>query len=133
MSFAQAADMTGRDSMEPVALLPIQERDEDDRKTEASDLDDDIEAFAGQPTPVPAPKGENLDHEYSISNSVKFAWLAGYFVLSLGLTIYNKLVLSKVSLFLQLSSLSRRPLAMERHITGRCCSATPNRYEYTSC
>ncbi|KAK8146736.1 UAA transporter [Beauveria asiatica] len=35
----------------------------------------------------------NLDHEYSIPSAVKFTWLGTYFLLSLLLTIYNKLVL----------------------------------------
>ena len=43
-------------------------------------------------------KAQNLEHEYSIPTAVKFTWLGTYFFFSLTLTIYNKLVLGKVSL-----------------------------------
>jgi hypothetical protein len=44
-------------------------------------------------------KAQNLDHEYSIPATIKFAWLGTYFVFSLALTLHNKLVLGSVSLF----------------------------------
>ncbi|ATY63179.1 hypothetical protein A9K55_008441, partial [Cordyceps militaris] len=50
----------------------------------------DMEANAGRSE---AASQSNLDHEYSIPSTVKFTWLGTYFVLSLLLTIYNKLVL----------------------------------------
>ncbi|TQV96858.1 Drp1p [Cordyceps javanica] len=50
----------------------------------------DMEANAGRPE---ATTQSNLDHEYSIPSAVKFTWLGTYFLLSLLLTIYNKLVL----------------------------------------
>lgn len=43
-------------------------------------------------------KDQNLDHEYSIPSAVKFTWLGTYFLLSLILTLYNKLVLGVVCL-----------------------------------
>ena len=39
---------------------------------------------------------QNLDHEYSIPSTVKFTWLGTYFMFSLTLTLYNKLVLGMV-------------------------------------
>lgn len=54
----------------------------------------DMEANAGRPEPPQDEK--NLAHEYSIPAAVKYTWLATYFVLSLMLTIYNKLVLGVV-------------------------------------
>ncbi|OAA73539.1 hypothetical protein ISF_00440 [Cordyceps fumosorosea ARSEF 2679] len=51
---------------------------------------DDPEADAGR---LEAISQSNLDHEYSIPSAVKFTWLGTYFLLSLLLTIYNKLVL----------------------------------------
>ncbi|KAL6837042.1 triose-phosphate transporter family domain-containing protein [Trichoderma camerunense] len=38
-------------------------------------------------------KDQNIDHEYSIPSAVKFTWLGTYFLFSLILTLYNKLVL----------------------------------------
>lgn len=81
--------MSRRDSQEPVALLTPEER-EQEVKPELTDL----EAEAGR---VEAPKDKNLDHEYSIPTTVKFAWLGTYFFFSLLLTLYNKLVLGMVS------------------------------------
>ncbi len=43
------------------------------------------------------PKAQNLDHEYSIPATIKFAWLGTYFVFSLALTLHNKFVLGSVS------------------------------------
>lgn len=51
----------------------------------------DIESGAGR---AEVPKNQNIDHEYSIPSTVKFAWLGTYFFLSLLLTLYNKLVLT---------------------------------------
>jgi hypothetical protein len=79
--------MARRDSEEPVALLTPEEREEG--KTEPAD----IEADAGRSE---APKSQNLDHEYSVPSTVKFAWLGTYFFFSLALTLYNKLVLGMV-------------------------------------
>lgn len=53
----------------------------------------DMEANAGRSE---AASQSNLDHEYSIPSTVKFTWLGTYFLLSLLLTIYNKLVLGVV-------------------------------------
>ncbi|KAM3516209.1 hypothetical protein MY11210_000231 [Beauveria gryllotalpidicola] len=50
----------------------------------------DLEANVDRPE---AASQSNLDHEYSIPSAVKFTWLGTYFLLSLLLTIYNKLVL----------------------------------------
>ena len=44
-----------------------------------------------------APKKSNVEHEYSISPGIRFTWLGTYFVFSLMLTMYNKLVLGVVS------------------------------------
>lgn len=54
----------------------------------------DVESDAGRAEP---PKNNNLEHEYSIPSTVKFAWLGTYFFFSLLLTLYNKLVLGMVS------------------------------------
>lgn len=54
----------------------------------------DMEANAGREEPPQDEK--NLGHEYTIPTAVKFTWLGAYFVLSLLLTIYNKLVLGVV-------------------------------------
>lgn len=82
-----------RDSQEPVALLTPEEREQEIKPEPA-----DLEAEAGR---ADAPKGNNLDHEYSIPSTVKYAWLGTYFFFSLLLTLYNKLVLGMVSLFLR--------------------------------
>lgn len=79
--------MARRDSEEPVALLTPEEREEG--KTEPAD----VEADAGRSE---VPKSQNLDHEYSVPSTVKFAWLGTYFFFSLALTLYNKLVLGMV-------------------------------------
>lgn len=78
-----------RDSQEPVALLTPEERDQE-VKPEPTDL----EAEAGR---VEMPKDKNLDHEYTVPSTVKYAWLGTYFFFSLLLTLYNKLVLGMVS------------------------------------
>lgn len=54
----------------------------------------DVEGAAGR---AELPKNNNLEHEYSIPSTVKFAWLGTYFFFSLLLTLYNKLVLGMVS------------------------------------
>lgn len=82
-------------SEEPLSLLS-QHDDEHKRP------DVDVESEAGSQEP---PRNQNLDHEYSIPSTVKFTWLGAYFFFSLLLTIYNKLVLRVVSLFV--SSLKR--------------------------
>lgn len=79
--------MARRDSEEPLALLTPEEREQE---REAKSEDPDVEASAGHQPPS---KGANLDHEYSIPSTVKFAWLGTYFFFSLALTLYNKLVL----------------------------------------
>lgn len=84
--------MSRRDSQEPVALLSPEEQQRQlngDSKLEPLD----VEASAGRAEP---PKNQNIDHEYSIPSTVKFAWLGTYFFLSLLLTLYNKLVLTMV-------------------------------------
>jgi hypothetical protein len=50
----------------------------------------DLEAEAGR---AELPRDRNLDHEYSVPSTIKFAWLGTYFFFSLLLTLYNKLVL----------------------------------------
>lgn len=75
-------------SHEPVALLPPREHDDEPKAD-----DRDIESDAGRPEPPP---DKNLDHEYSVANTVKFTWLGTYFFFSLLLTLYNKLVLGMV-------------------------------------
>lgn len=82
--------MSRRDSQEPVALLTPEEQ----RDGELKPAPMDVEADAGR---TEAPKSQNLDHEYSIPSTVKFAWLGTYFFFSLLLTLYNKLVLGMVS------------------------------------
>lgn len=82
--------MSRRDSQEPVALLTPEEQRDGELKPEPLD----VEADAGRAEP---PKSQNLDHEYSIPSTVKFAWLGTYFFFSLMLTLYNKLVLGMVS------------------------------------
>ena len=54
----------------------------------------DLESEAGR---AETSNDQNLDHEYSIPSTVKFAWLGTYFFFSLLLTLYNKLVLGMVS------------------------------------
>lgn len=61
---------------------------------QTSDSTYDMEANAGREEPPQDEK--NLGHEYTIPTAVKFTWLGAYFVLSLLLTIYNKLVLGVV-------------------------------------
>lgn len=82
--------MSRRDSQEPVALLTHEEQQNGESKPEAFD----IEAEGGRSD---VPKSQNLDHEYSVPSTVKFAWLGTYFFFSLLLTLYNKLVLGMVS------------------------------------
>ncbi|KAH6885811.1 triose-phosphate transporter family-domain-containing protein [Thelonectria olida] len=77
--------MSRPDSEEPVPLLTAEERE---RETKG---EPDLENDAGR---TEAPQGQNLDHEYSVASTVKFAWLGTYFFFSLLLTLYNKLVLS---------------------------------------
>ena len=77
---------------DPVALLSPREH-EHEFKAEADD--GDVESDAGGSAPPPA--GQNLDHEYSVANTVKFTWLGTYFFFSLLLTLFNKLVLGMVS------------------------------------
>ncbi|POR32248.1 Putative sugar phosphate/phosphate translocator [Tolypocladium paradoxum] len=70
---------------EPVALLTPEQQDQDPKPD-----GHDVESDAGRPEP---PSDENLEHEYSIPSTIKFAWLGTYFFFSLLLTLYNKLVL----------------------------------------
>jgi hypothetical protein len=84
--------MSRRDSQEPVALLsPEEQQRQHDGDAKLEPLD--IESGAGR---AEVPKNQNIDHEYSIPSTVKFAWLGTYFFLSLLLTLYNKLVLTMV-------------------------------------
>ncbi|KFA62088.1 hypothetical protein S40285_06786 [Stachybotrys chlorohalonatus IBT 40285] len=77
--------MSRPDSEEPVPLLT---KEEQDRETKIEDLDVEANSAAAA-----NPRGQNLDHEYSIPSTVKFAWLGTYFFFSLALTLYNKFVL----------------------------------------
>lgn len=81
--------MSRPNNEEPVPLLSSEERDFETK----GELD--LESHAGRAEP---PKNQNLDHEYSIPSTVKFAWLGTYFFFSLLLTLYNKLVLGMVRL-----------------------------------
>ncbi|KAL2684791.1 hypothetical protein Neosp_005880 [[Neocosmospora] mangrovei] len=76
--------MSRPNNEEPVPLLSSEERDLETK----GELD--LESHAGRAEP---PKNQNLEHEYSIPSTVKFAWLGTYFFFSLLLTLYNKLVL----------------------------------------
>ena len=71
-------------------MTPEEQRDADFKPEQSLD----VEADAGRVEP---PKAQNIDHEYSIPSTVKFTWLGTYFFFSLMLTIYNKVVLGKVS------------------------------------
>jgi hypothetical protein len=66
----------------------------EERERDGKDGEMDLEQDSGR---VEAPKDKNLDHEYSVASTVKFAWLGTYFFFSLLLTLYNKLVLGMVS------------------------------------
>lgn len=77
--------MSRRDSQEPVALL---QQDERDAESKPDNIDLEAEAAREEES-----RGQNLDHEYSVSSTVKFAWLGTYFFFSLCLTLYNKTVL----------------------------------------
>lgn len=104
--------MSRRDSQEPVALLRASE-DQQEHETKPEPMD--VEAEAGH---AEQPKDKNLDHEYSIPSTVKFAWLGTYFFFSLLLTLYNKLVLGMVSSHILLSPLSLITLGVIRpHFT----------------
>lgn len=104
--------MSRRNSQEPVALLTPEEREaEREIKAEA-----DIEADGGR---IDAPKDQNLDHEYSVPSTVKFAWLGTYFFFSLMLTLYNKMVLGMVS------PLSMALLSAFSGPCGSACAAIP--------
>lgn len=81
--------MARRSNDEPVALLTPEDQDRDTKPH-----GHDVESDAGRPEP---PSDDNLDHEYSIPSTIKFAWLGTYFFFSLLLTLYNKLVLGMVS------------------------------------
>jgi drug/metabolite transporter (DMT)-like permease len=80
--------MSRRDSQEPVGLLAPEGSDHELEETKAETYD--VENNAGQ---TEQPKDKNLDHEYSVPSTMKFAWLGTYFFFSLLLTLYNKLVL----------------------------------------
>ena len=58
--------------------------------------DNDLEAQATGLTPTPTKNG-TVDSEYSVSTWTKASYLAVYFLCNVSLTIYNKLVLGKVS------------------------------------
>lgn len=81
--------MSRPNNEEPVPLLSSEERDLETK----GELD--LESHGARAEP---PKNQNLEHEYSIPSTVKFAWLGTYFFFSLLLTLYNKLVLGMVSL-----------------------------------
>ncbi|KAI5458055.1 triose-phosphate transporter family-domain-containing protein [Mariannaea sp. PMI_226] len=77
--------MSRPNSDEPVPLLTQEERDQDLKG------EHDLESEAGR---IQSAKAQNIDLEYSVPSTVKFAWLGTYFFFSLLLTLYNKLVLS---------------------------------------
>jgi hypothetical protein len=79
--------MSVRDNEHAVPLMSQKDRDDD--KPEPLDLEANS---SSEPQ-----KAQNLDHEYSIPSTIKFAWLGTYFVFSLALTLHNKLVLGSVS------------------------------------
>lgn len=79
--------MSARDNEHAVPLMSQEERDEGKQPL-------DLEANGS----AEAVKAQNLDHEYSIPSTIKFAWLGVYFIFSLALTLHNKLVLGSVSL-----------------------------------
>lgn len=109
--------MSRRNSQD-VALLS-QEEQEREIKTGPFDVEQD----AGRPEP---PKDQNLDHEYSIPSTVKFAWLGTYFFFSLLLTLYNKLVLGMVSWQNNIGSQTRRGrLARPLGADGKLLSRGP--------
>ena len=58
--------------------------------------DNDLEAQATGLTPLPTRNGA-IDSEYTVSTWTKASYLAVYFLCNVSLTIYNKLVLGKVS------------------------------------
>lgn len=70
--------------------MPLLSPEEREMKSDGLDL----ESEAGR---AETSNDQNLDHEYSIPSTVKFAWLGTYFFFSLLLTLYNKLVLGMVS------------------------------------
>ena len=80
--------MSRRDSQEPMRLLTPEEQEREGKVGEM-DLEQDAARADG-------PKDKNIDHEYSVASTVKFAWLGTYFFFSLLLTLYNKLVLGMV-------------------------------------
>jgi hypothetical protein len=105
--------MSRPDAEEPVPLLTAEERE---RETKG---EPDLENDAGHTEP---PKGQNLDHEYSVASTVKFAWLGTYFFFSLLLTLYNKLVLTMVSQLPPLRfSWLRVPLAWQMRLGLHRC------------
>ncbi|KAK0384184.1 hypothetical protein NLU13_8272 [Sarocladium strictum] len=66
--------------------VPLMSQDErDEGKPDPIDIEANASA---EPT-----KAQNLDHEYSIPATIKFAWLGTYFIFSLALTLHNKFVL----------------------------------------
>lgn len=79
--------MSPRDPQEPVPLMSAEDRNGNNGSNY------DMEAAATRNDP----KNQNLEHEYSIPPAIKFTWLGTYFMFSLMLTIYNKLVLGVVS------------------------------------
>ncbi|KAF4121711.1 UAA transporter family [Geosmithia morbida] len=79
--------MSRRNSDEAEATLLKPDDNPDDIKPEPMD----IESEAGRPEN--SSSGKNLDHEYSVPSTIKFAWLGTYFFFSLALTLYNKAVL----------------------------------------
>jgi hypothetical protein len=80
--------MSARDE-NSVPLMTQEQRDNDLDKSEPMDIEASGRGESDKPP--------NLDHEYSIPSTIKFAWLGTYFLFSLALTIHNKLVLGSVS------------------------------------
>lgn len=79
--------MAPRDPQKPSSLMSGDSPD---------DSSYDLESNSSRSESQNQSPSQNLDHEYSIPSAVKFTWLGTYFLFSLMLTIYNKLVLGVV-------------------------------------
>jgi hypothetical protein len=66
----------------------------DEMQTDADNRD--VEASAGRNKDGVGAEARPIEHEYQVASTVKFSWLAAYFLFSLLLTVFNKLVLGVV-------------------------------------
>ncbi len=88
---------------------------------------DGLEDIEAQVAPLPTAKTQ-VDTEYSTSTRTKVAYLTMYFLCNVSLTIYNKLVLGKVSasiyrpIYPSRPGLSSLSLMAWRHDINRCTS-----------